>query len=396
MKILVLNSGSSSIKFKFFDNKIVKASGLVEKIGEQNSKVVLKNTLNNESFERELTINNHEEGLSIVNELFKESGILADLNALDGCGHRIVHGGRNLSEHCLVDDYVLKEIDRVSIFAPLHNPAHLAGIKTMIKAAPSVANAAIFDTAFHRTIPDFAYMYALSYDFYDKHNIRRYGFHGTSHAYVSSRAAKFLQKDQNELNVISAHLGNGASVCAIEKGKSMDTSMGFTPLEGLIMGTRCGDIDPAILPFISHLKGLTIEEIDTLMNKKSGVYGICGYNDFRDIEREIEQGNDKARLALDMFCYRLVKYIGSYFAVLPKTDAIIFTGGIGENDSLVRQKVCERLAHLGIELDFELNKQRISGERMINHANSKLKVLVIPTDEELEIARITEELIGKN
>ena len=361
MKILVLNSGSSSIKFKFFDNKIVKASGLVEKIGEQNSKVVLKNTLNNESFERELTINNHEEGLSIVNELFKESGILADLNALDGCGHRIVHGGRNLSEHCLVDDYVLKEIDRVSIF-----------------------------------MPDFAYMYALPYDFYDKHNIRRYGFHGTSHAYVSSRAAKFLQKDQNELNVISAHLGNGASVCAIEKGKSMDTSMGFTPLEGLIMGTRCGDLDPAILPFVSHLKGLTIEEIDTLMNKKSGVYGICGYNDFRDIEREIEQGNDKARLALDMFCYRLVKYIGSYFAVLPKTDAIIFTGGIGENDSLVRQKVCERLVHLGIELDFELNKQRISGERMINHANSKVKVLVIPTDEELEIARITEELIGKN
>ncbi|HEF7972767.1 TPA: acetate kinase [Campylobacter jejuni] len=396
MKILVLNSGSSSIKFKFFDDKVVKASGLVEKIGEEKSKVILKNALNDETFERELPIKNHEHGLQIVNELFKESGILEDLNALDGCGHRIVHGGRNLSEHCLVDDYVLKEIDRVSIFAPLHNPAHLAGIKTMIKAAPSVANAAIFDTAFHRTMPDFAYMYALPYDFYDKHNIRRYGFHGTSHAFVSARAAQLLGKNKEDLNAISAHLGNGASVCAIEGGKSIDTSMGFTPLEGLVMGTRCGDLDPAILPFISHLKGLTIEEIDTLMNKKSGVYGICGYNDFRDIEREIEQGNDKARLALDMFCYRLVKYIGSYFAVLPKTDAIIFTGGIGENDSLVRQKVCERLAHLGIELDFELNKQRISGERMINHANSKVKVLVIPTDEELEIARITEELIGKN
>ncbi|HEC2816488.1 TPA: acetate kinase [Campylobacter jejuni] len=396
MKILVLNSGSSSIKFKFFDDKIVKASGLVEKIGEQNSRVILKNALNNENFERELTINNHEEGLRIVNELFKESGILSDLNALDGCGHRIVHGGRNLNEHCLVDDCVLEEINKVSIFAPLHNPANLAGIKTMMKAAPDVVNAAIFDTAFHRTIPDFAYMYALPYDFYDKHNIRKYGFHGTSHAYVSSRAVSFLQKDKSELNAICAHLGNGASVCAIEKGKSVDTSMGFTPLEGLIMGTRCGDIDPAILPFIAHLKGLTIEEIDTLMNKKSGVYGICGYNDFRDIEREIEQGNDKARLALDMFCYHLVKYIGAYFAILPKTDAIIFTGGIGENDSLVRQKVCERLAHLGIELDFELNKQRISGERMINHANSKVKVLVIPTDEELEIARITEELISKN
>ncbi|EDD2488733.1 acetate/propionate family kinase [Campylobacter coli] len=396
MKILVLNSGSSSIKFKFFDNKIIKASGLVEKIGEQNSKVVLKNTLNNESFERELTINNHEEGLSIVNELFKESGILADLNALDGCGHRIVHGGRNLSEHCLVDDYVLKEIDRVSIFAPLHNPAHLAGIKTMIKAAPSVANVAIFDTAFHRTMPDFAYMYALPYDFYDKHNIRRYGFHGTSHAFVSSRAASLLEKDKSELNVISAHLGNGASVCAIEKGKSVDTSMGFTPLEGLVMGTRCGDLDPAILPFISHLKGLTIEEIDTLMNKKSGVYGICGYNDFRDIGAKIEQGDDRARLAFDMFCYRLLKYIGAYFTVLPRTDAIIFTGGIGENAALVRQKVCERLSHLGVELDIELNNKKASCERMISTANSKVKIFIVPTDEELEIARITEELINKS
>lgn len=396
MKILVLNSGSSSIKFKFFDDKIVKASGLVEKIGEQNSKVMLKNTLNDEKFERELAIKDHEQGLKIVNELFKESGILEDLNALDGCGHRIVHGGRNLSEHCLVDDYVLKEIDRVSIFAPLHNPAHLAGIKTMIKAAPKVPNVAIFDTAFHRTMPDFAYMYALPYEYYDEHNIRRYGFHGTSHAFVSARAAKLLAKDKNDLNAISAHLGNGASVCAIEKGKSVDTSMGFTPLEGLVMGTRCGDLDPAILPFISNLKGLSIEEIDTLMNKKSGLYGICGFNDFRDIEAQIEKGDDKARLAFDMFCYRLVKYIGSYFAILPKTDAIIFTGGIGENDALVRKKVCEKLIHLGVELDVESNMQRNLGERMISTPNSKIKVFIIPTDEELEIARITEELINKS
>lgn len=396
MKILVLNSGSSSIKFKFFDDNIVKASGLVEKIGEQNSKVMLKNTLNDEKFERELAIKDHEQGLKIVNELFNESGILEDLNALDGCGHRIVHGGRNLSEHCLVDDYVLKEIDRVSIFAPLHNPAHLAGIKTMIKAAPKVPNVAIFDTAFHRTMPDFAYMYALPYEYYDEHNIRRYGFHGTSHAFVSARAAKLLAKDKNDLNAISAHLGNGASVCAIEKGKSVDTSMGFTPLEGLIMGTRCGDLDPAILPFISNLKGLSIEEIDTLMNKKSGLYGICGFNDFRDIEVQIEKGDDKARLAFDMFCYRLVKYIGSYFAILPKTDAIIFTGGIGENDALVRKKVCEKLIHLGVELDVESNMQRNLGERMISTPNSKIKVFIIPTDEELEIARITEELINKS
>ncbi|EAI0691062.1 TPA: acetate kinase [Campylobacter coli] len=396
MKILVLNSGSSSIKFKFFDDKVVKASGLVEKIGEEKSKVILKNALNDEKFERELAIKNHEHGLQIVNELFKESGILEDLNALDGCGHRIVHGGRNLSEHCLVDDYVLKEIDRVSIFAPLHNPAHLAGIKTMMKAAPNVKNTVIFDTAFHRTMPDFAYMYALPYDFYDKHNIRRYGFHGTSHAFVSARAAKLLGKDKEDLNVISAHLGNGASVCAIEGGKSVDTSMGFTPLEGLVMGTRCGDLDPAILPFISNLKGLTIEEIDTLLNKKSGLYGICGFNDFRDIGVKIEQGDDKARLAFDMFCYRLLKYIGAYFTVLPRTDAIIFTGGIGENAALVRQKVCEKLSHLGIELDTELNNEKTSCERVISTANSKVKIFIIPTDEELEIARVTEELINKS
>ncbi|EOH7147263.1 acetate kinase [Campylobacter coli] len=396
MKILVLNSGSSSIKFKFFDDKVVKASGLVEKIGEEKSKVILKNALNDEKFERELPIKNHEHGLQIVNELFKESGILEDLNALDGCGHRIVHGGRNLSEHCLVDDYVLKEIDRVSIFAPLHNPAHLAGIKTMMKAAPNVKNTVIFDTAFHRTMPDFAYMYALPYDFYDKHNIRRYGFHGTSHAFVSARAAKLLGKDIEDLNAISAHLGNGASVCAIEGGKSVDTSMGFTPLEGLVMGTRCGDLDPAILPFISNLKGLTIEEIDTLLNKKSGLYGICGFNDFRDIGVKIEQGDDKARLAFDMFCYRLLKYIGAYFTVLPRTDAIIFTGGIGENAALVRQKVCEKLSHLGIELDTELNNEKTSCERVISTANSKVKIFIIPTDEELEIARVTEELINKS
>ncbi len=396
MKILVLNSGSSSIKFKFFDDKVVKASGLVEKIGEEKSKVILKNALNDEKFERELPIKNHEHGLQIVNELFKESGILEDLNALDGCGHRIVHGGRNLSEHCLVDDYVLKEIDRVSIFAPLHNPAHLAGIKTMMKAAPNVKNTVIFDTAFHRTMPDFAYMYALPYDFYDKHNIRRYGFHGTSHAFVSARAAKLLGKDKEDLNAISAHLGNGASVCAIEGGKSIDTSMGFTPLEGLVMGTRCGDLDPAILPFISNLKGLTIEEIDTLLNKKSGLYGICGSNDFRDIGTKIEQGDDRARLAFDIFCYRLLKYIGAYFTVLPRTDAIIFTGGIGENAASVRQKVCERLSHLGVELDIGLNNEKSSCERMISTANSKVKIFIIPTDEELEIARITEELINKS
>ncbi|MBZ7969806.1 acetate kinase [Campylobacter sp. RM3125] len=393
MKVLVLNSGSSSIKFKFFDDKIVKASGLIEKIGEETSKVVLKNTLSDEKFERDIAIKDHEHGLQVLNELFKESGILEDLKVLDGCGHRIVHGGKTLTKHCLIDDHVLNEIDRVSVFAPLHNPAHLAGIKTMIKAAPNVPNVAVFDTAFHQTMPDYAYMYALPYEFYDKDGIRRYGFHGTSHAYVSSKAANLLGK--KSVNVISAHLGNGASVCAVENGKSVDTSMGFTPLEGLVMGTRCGDMDPAIIPFISKARGLNIEEIDNLMNKKSGVYGICGYNDFRDIESRVEKGEDKARLAFDMFCYRLVKYIGAYLAVLPGTDGIIFTGGIGENSSLVRQKVCEQLSHLGIDLDLNLNNQRMSTERIISTTDSKIKVCIIPTDEEFEIARVTEELVNK-
>ena len=396
MKILVLNSGSSSIKFKFFDDNIVKASGLVEKIGENNSKVILKDILKDKKFERDLAIKDHEEGIKIVNELFKQSGILKDLSELDGCGHRIVHGGRNLNKHCLVNEYVLKEIDRVSVFAPLHNQAHLSGIKTMLKSAPNVKNATIFDTAFHQSMPDYAYMYALPYELYENFNIRKYGFHGTSHSYVSSRASILLNKDKSELNAISAHLGNGSSVCAIENGKSIDTSMGFTPLEGLIMGTRCGDLDPAILPFVAKFKNLSIDQIDTLMNKNSGMYGICGFNDFRDIEEEIKKGNDKARLALDMFCYRLVKYIGAYFAILPRTDAIIFTGGIGENDSLVRQKVCEKLAHFGLDLDLNLNKDNSKPERIISKEGSRVKIFIIPTDEELEIARITKELISQN
>ncbi|MBK1963671.1 acetate kinase [Campylobacter novaezeelandiae] len=395
MKILVLNSGSSSIKFKLFDNEVVKASGLIEKIGENGSRVELKNTLTGEEFEKKVDIKNHEEGLKITNELFKESGILTDLSELDGCGHRIVHGGKELSEHCLIDDKVLEQIDKVSIFAPLHNPANLAGIKTMIKAAPNVKNVAVFDTAFHSQMPEFASMYALPYEYYEKYNIKKYGFHGTSHAYVSKKAALFLNKDYNSFNAISAHLGNGASVCAIENGKSVDTSMGFTPLEGLIMGTRCGDIDAAILPFIAQTQNLSMQEIDTLVNKKSGVYGICGFNDFRDIENQIEKGDKRAELALNMFCYRLIKYIGSYLAILPRTDALIFTGGIGENGNLVRKLVCEKLSHLGFELDEKLNDERSKKERDISKNSSKIKILVIPTDEELEITKITQKLITK-
>ena len=364
-----------------------------KKIGNNQSKIELKNAKTGTKMRRDTHIGNHEKGLRLVEELFNESGILRDLNKLDGCGHRIVHGGRNLTEHCLVNDFVLEEINRVSAIAPLHNPAHLAGIKTMLKTAPKVPNATIFDTAFHKSMPDYAYMYALPYDYYTEYNIRKYGFHGTSHSYVSSRAAILMQKEN--INAISAHLGNGASVCAIENGKSIDTSMGFTPLEGLMMGTRCGDIDPATLPFIAKAKNLNADELDTMMNKQSGLYGVCGYNDFRDVVSEIQNGNNLARLALDMYCYRLAKYIGSYFAILPHTDALIFTAGVGENAKIVRQKTCERLKHLGFDLDDSLNENDKDGEREISKANSKVKIFVIPTDEELEIAKITEELIKK-
>ncbi|MBT0742514.1 acetate kinase [Campylobacter lari] len=391
MKILVLNSGSSSIKFKLFEKDEALASGLVEKIGEQSSKIELKDLKNGHKYQKELAIKDHEQGIELVNELFAQSGILHDLNELDGCGHRIVHGGPNLTKHCLVDDEILKEIDRVAHIAPLHNPAHLIGIKTMIKAAPKVPNVTVFDTAFHQSMPDYAYMYALPYEFYEKHQVRKYGFHGTSHSYVSKQAAHILGKNINEFNAISAHLGNGASVCAIENGKCVDTSMGFTPLEGLIMGTRCGDIDPAVLPFLAKELNLNPSDLDTIMNKKSGVYGICGFNDFRDIEAQIEENNEKARLALDMFCYRLSKYIGSYFAILPRVDALIFTAGIGENDNIVRAKVCQKLAHLGFDIDLDKNAQLRNGE--ISKKDSKIKILIVPTEEELEIAKITTELI---
>ncbi|WP_139452673.1 acetate kinase [Campylobacter armoricus] len=394
MKILVLNSGSSSIKFKLFEKDEALASGLVEKIGEQNSTIELKDLKNGQKYKKELAIKDHEQGIELVNELFAQSGILHDLNELDGCGHRIVHGGPNLTKHCLVNDEVLNEIDRVSHIAPLHNPAHLIGIKTMIKAAPNVLNVTVFDTAFHQSMPDYAYMYALPYEFYEKYQVRKYGFHGTSHSYVSKQAAHIFGKDTNEFNAISAHLGNGASVCAIENGKCVDTSMGFTPLEGLIMGTRCGDIDPAVLPFLAKELNLNPADLDTIMNKKSGVYGICGFNDFRDIESQIEQNNEKARLALDMFCYRLSKYIGSYFAILPRVDALIFTAGIGENDDIVRAKVCQRLAHLGFDIDLDKNAQLRNGE--ISKKDSKIKILIVPTEEELEIAKITTELIKNN
>lgn len=393
MKILVLNSGSSSIKFKLYDDKTPIASGLIGKIGEHSSKIELKNLTNNKHAHRDEPVPNHQAGVKIINEFLHQTGLVQDLSHLDGCGHRVVHGGKNLTKHCLIDTKVLKEIRRVGVIAPLHNPAHLVGMKAMLEVAPNVPNVAVFDTAFHATLPDYAYMYALPYEFYKKEGIRRYGFHGTSHSYVSKKAAEFLGIKLAKFNAISLHLGNGASVCAIENGKSIDTSMGFTPLEGLMMGTRCGDIDPAIISHLVRIAHLTTEELDVMMNKKSGFLGICGHNDLRDVMTHIEKKDKKAELALNMYVYRLVKYIGAYFAVLNRTDALIFTAGVGENSAQLRKLVCEKLAHLGFELDESANNSTCGDIAAISTLNSKHKILVVPTDEELEIALVTENLI---
>lgn len=396
MKILVLNSGSSSMKFKLYDDERAISSGLVDKIGESVSNVRLKNLANAQDVERQESVENHQKAVKIIEDFFHESGILGSLAELDGCGHRVVHGGQNLTKPCLINDGVLAEIERVAVIAPLHNPAHLVGMRAMLKVAPKVPNVAVFDTAFHATLPDFAYMYALPYELYEKQGIRKYGFHGTSHEFVSKKAAEFLGFKPSEFNAITLHLGNGASVCAVQKGKSIDTSMGLTPLEGLMMGTRCGDIDPAVVPHLIRSLNLNATELDTLMNKKSGFLGICGHNDLRDVENLANKGDKKAQLALEMFVYRLVKYIGAYFAVLPRVDALVFTAGIGENSDTIRLKVCEKLTRLGFEIDEALNKG-VRGElKLISKPSSSTKILIVPTDEELEIATITEKLVAKN
>ena len=396
MKILVLNSGSSSMKFKLYDDERAISSGLVDKIGESVSNVRLKNLANAQDVERQESVENHQKAVKIIEDFFHESGILGSLAELDGCGHRVVHGGQNLTKPCLINDGVLAEIERVAVIAPLHNPAHLVGMRAMLKVAPKVPNVAVFDTAFHATLPDFAYMYALPYELYEKQGIRKYGFHGTSHEFVSKKAAEFLGFKPSEFNAITLHLGNGASVCAVQNGKSIDTSMGLTPLEGLMMGTRCGDIDPAVVPHLIRSLNLNATELDTLMNKKSGFLGICGHNDLRDVENLANKGDKKAQLALEMFVYRLVKYIGAYFAVLPRVDALVFTAGIGENSDTIRLKVCEKLTRLGFEIDEALNKG-VRGElKLISKPSSSTKILIVPTDEELEIATITEKLVAKN
>jgi acetate kinase len=401
MKVLVINSGSSSIKYQLFDmeRRTVLASGLLEQIGEKTSQ--LKHKTRRENGEMKTLVQNdpvadHIQGFDNIMTAFSLTGALKDSDVLYGIGHRVVHGGEAFHEPTLITDTVIETIREQIPLAPLHNPPNLLGIEVTVTRRPEIPQVAVFDTAFHQTIPPHAYWYALPYELADSLHIRRYGFHGTSHQYVAKSAAQHLHLPLEELNLITCHLGNGASVCAIRNGKSVDTSMGMTPLEGLIMGTRSGDLDPAVIFYLSRKTGKSLNELDALLNKESGMKGICGVNDMREIEELAANGNKRARLALDMYCYRLKKYIGMYAAVLGHVDALVFTAGVGENSGLVRARACADLSSLGIIMDEQKNKNRTSGLLEIQAENSPVKILIISTNEELEIAEQTVVCIQKS
>ena len=391
-KILVLNSGSSSLKYQLFnvdgDNYTVIAKGNAERIGIYGSFVSLK-IGNGEKVIKEVALPSHNEAIKEVLNLLLGS-VLKSLDELDGVGHRIVQGGSYFDRSVLIDDDVLNKIDELSILAPLHNPAAVLGIKAVKNALPNIPQVAAFDTAFHQSMPKEAFLYPLPIEQYEEHQIRRYGAHGTSHQYVARRAAALIGKDGK---FITCHLGNGASISAVDHGKCMDTSMGFTPLAGVVMGTRCGDIDPYIPLHIMKYQRKTVDEVNDMLNKQSGMLGLCGYSDNRDVEEKYLVGDSRAKDALGVYVHSIIRFIGSYIAVLGGVDAIIFTAGIGENAPLLRQMICERLSYLGIKLNEKANNTR--GEEIeISTADSKVKVFVIPTNEELVIAQDTINLIG--
>ncbi|MBU2514045.1 acetate kinase [bacterium] len=399
MKILVINTGSSSIKYQLFlmPDKIVLANGVLEKIGEATSRIkheVFKPQSLKQVIEEHIP--DHKTGLQTIVDLLThpDHGVIEDVSEVDAVGHRVVHGGEDFQAPTLINDDVLDAIKRNSPLAPLHNPANIMGIETARLFFKEAHQVAVFDTAFHQTIPAKAFLYALPHDLYKSHKIRRYGFHGTSHHYVSEQAALYLKRPLSALNLITIHLGNGGSITAIKGGQSIDTSMGMTPLEGLVMGTRSGDIDPAIPYFLCKNIGLSIEEVDSLLNTKSGLKGICDNNDMRDILALREKGDQRAKLAIEMYCYRIKKYIGAYSAVIGRLDAIIFTAGIGENSREIREEVCCELEHIGIRLDSEKSRQRGMGIKELQVDGACTKILLIPTNEELKIALETMTLVG--
>ena len=392
MKVLVLNSGSSSIKYQLFrdgDWSVI-SSGTITRIGEEQGR--FRRLWTNDSGGDEIsdvsaTVANHRQGLERIVAGLRETGSLADLSELGAVGHRVVHGGEAFHAPVLVDDDVIAAIRTMIPLAPLHNPANLDGILVARELFPNVPQVAVFDTAFHQTMPRTAYRYAVPEYLYREHGVRRYGFHGTSHHYVAKRAAVMLGKALEHCNLITLHLGNGASATAIRDGASIDTSMGMTPLEGLVMGTRCGDLDPAIHFYLCKNLGFDNETLDDLLNRQSGLQGLCGVNDMREVHRMEQQGDENAELAVGVTCHRLKKYIGAYYAELGRVDAIVFTGGIGENDAEIRSRTCAGLERLGIQIDRDVNALESTLERAISTPASEVKLLVIPTNEELEIAQ---------
>ena len=397
MKILVINTGSSSLKYKLFnmgysDKKtIVLADGIIERIGEQKGRLTHTIFIKGQKTKlvKNQEIKNHKLGMHLAINMIidRQTGVIDDISQIDAVGHRVVQGGEEFSTAVVIDNKVKKAIRDNFCLAPLHNSANLTGIEVSQELLSDIPNIAVFDTQFHQTMPEKAFLYALPYEYYTKFKIRRYGFHGTSHKYVSDRAARIMGKDKDKLNLITIHLGNGCSMCAIEKGKCRDTSMGMTPLSGIMMGTRTGDMDPAIPGYLMEQTSLATQELNNVLNKKSGLKGICGLNDMRDIHEASAKGNDRAKLALDMFAFHIKKYIGAYTAVLGSVDALVFTAGIGENDDIVRAKACENLSCIGIEIDIKKNSSKIIPPFSIHSKNSSVQVWVVPTNEELEIAR---------
>lgn len=397
MNVLVINAGSSSLKYQLInvETHTLMAKGICERVG--SAEAFHKHGLDDNEVVIDAKMADHDDAMALVLEslVSGQDAAIASLSEIDAVGHRIVQGGKYFDRSVLIDDDVIAKIDELAELAPLHNGAALMGIHACMKHMPGIPMVAVFDTSFFTTLPPKAYMYPLPYELYEKYAIRKYGAHGTSHRYISERAAVVLDEPLEDLKLITLHLGNGCSASAIDHGVAVDTSMGLTPLDGLMMGTRCGAIDPAIVPFIMEKKGLTPEEMDTLMNKKSGLLGLCGFTDMRDVHKEIENGNKKAELALNMLVRSIKKTLGAYFFLLGgKVDALVFTAGIGENDDIVRAKVCEGLEELGVRLNLEENGTRKPGARTISTPDSKIKVLIIPTNEELQIAQATMEVLA--
>jgi acetate kinase len=400
MMILVLNCGSSSIKYQLFnmsESSEVLAKGLLERIGLTDG-ILTHKPAGKDPYKAILDIPDHTVGINMVMEalVHPEYGVISNINEIKAVGHRVVQGGENFKESVLINNDVKRDIEKCSELAPLHNPANLKGILSCEKLLPGIPQVAVFDTSFHQTMPDYAFMYAIPYEYYEKYGIRKYGFHGTSHKFVAEKACRLFNMDFHSTKIITCHLGNGASITAIENGKSIDTSMGFTPVDGLIMGTRTGEIDPGVLLYLAEKEGLSLSGVNNMINKKSGVAGISQLSsDMRDLEAAAVEGNPKAILALNMYSYKIKKFIGAYVAALNGLDLLVFTAGVGENDINTRKMICTGMEYLGIEIDEDQNKKAKAKDLLISKSSSRVKVIVITTDEEFVIASDTQEIVEK-